>query len=212
MSAGLVVLCGPSGTGKSTLLKKLMGDFPNRFGFSISHTTRGPRPGEVGGKDYYFVERSVLEREVAEGLFLESAEVHGNYYGTSFRAIEEVMKNGKICLLDIDVQGAESVKRSSLNSKARYLFIAPPSFEVLEARLRGRGTETEEKIQKRLAGAKTEMAYMGKPSFWDGVIVNEGLEKAHEDFFAFMNTHCQLTGKKSKAGGCWQYVATMCSR
>lgn len=191
-SAGVAVLCGPSGAGKSTLVKKLMSDFPNRFGFSISHTTRAPRAAEKDGVDYHFVERSVLEHEVAQGLFLESAEVHGNYYGTSLRAVEQIMHGGKICVLDIDVQGAESVKRSSLNTKARYFFVAPPSSQVLEDRLRSRGTENEDKIKKRLENAKYEMKCMEQPDFWDGVVVNDCLEKAHKEFFNLMNTHFQL--------------------
>lgn len=193
--AGIVVLVGPSGAGKSTLLKKLMSDFPSHFGFSVSHTTRAPRAGEQDGVDYHFVEKSVIEREVSEGLFVESAEVHGNYYGTSVSAVEKVMHDGKTCILDIDVQGAESVKKSTLNSAARYIFVAPPSLEVLEERLRGRGTESEDKIQKRLGNATKEMEYMKRPDFFDAVIVNENLEKAHQEFFEFMNTHFDLSSK-----------------
>jgi len=177
-----IVVCGPSGVGKGTLLGKLLADFPNDYGFSVSHTTRAPRPGEQDGVHYHFVPKEEMEGMIARGEFVEYARVHTNIYGTSIAAVQAVSDKGKACLLDIDVQGAEIVKRTDLN--ARFIFIAPPSFEELERRLRGRGTETEDKIQVRLKTARVEMDYLTKPGFFDQVIVNNDLDKAFEEFKA----------------------------
>ena len=144
-----IVVCGPSGVGKGTLLDKLLKEHPDEFGFSVSHTTRAPRVGEVNGVHYHFCGKDEMEQMIRDGAFLEYARVHSNIYGTSVAAVQAVAKDGKTCLLDIDVQGAEAVKRSTLD--ARFLFIAPPSYEVLEQRLRGRGTETEDKVQASAA-------------------------------------------------------------
>jgi len=141
-----VVVCGPSGVGKSTLLGKLLKDNPDKFGFSISHTTRAPRPNEVNDVNYHFVTKDQLLAEVNENKFLEHAVYAGNIYGTSKMAVENVKKSGKVCLLDIDIQGAISVKKTDLH--ARYVLIAPPSFEVLEKRLRERADTPEDAIKK----------------------------------------------------------------
>lgn len=172
-----VVMCGPSGVGKGTLINRLMADFPGRFGFSVSHTTRAPRPGEEDGVHYNFVEKADMEADIAAGKFLEYAHVHENIYGTSLAAVEAVAKKGRVCVLDIDVQGAEIVKKSSLD--AVFVFVSPPSMEELEARLRGRGTEKEESIQKRLANAAGEMAKTKVEGFFHAVIVNDDLDRAY---------------------------------
>ena len=172
-----IVMCGPSGVGKGTLINRLMADFPGKFGFSVSHTTRAPRPGETDGVHYNFVEKSAMEADIADGKFLEHAHVHENIYGTSLAAVEAVATKGQVCVLDIDVQGAEIVKKSTLD--ALFVFIAPPSMEELEKRLRGRGTEKEESIQKRLANAAGEMAKTEVDGFFHAVIVNDDLEKAY---------------------------------
>lgn len=172
-----IVMCGPSGVGKGTLINRLMADFPGKFGFSVSHTTRAPRPGETDGVHYNFVEKSAMEADIADGKFLEHAHVHENIYGTSLAAVEAVATKGQVCILDIDVQGAEIVKKSTLD--ALFVFIAPPSMEELEKRLRGRGTEKEESIQKRLANAAGEMAKTEVDGFFHAVIVNDDLEKAY---------------------------------
>ncbi|KAF4695369.1 guanylate kinase [Perkinsus olseni] len=144
----VLVLCGPSGAGKSTLIKRLLKDHPGRFGFSVSHTTRGMRSGEVDGKP-------TMEAAIANGEFIEHAEVHGNLYGTSKAAVRDVLSHGEICILDIDVQGVESLKASTdLGFYPAYVFISPPSMQVLEKRLRDRNTETEAAIQKRLQTAR----------------------------------------------------------
>ncbi|GAB6018715.1 guanylate kinase [Chamberlinius hualienensis] len=152
-----LILCGPSGSGKSTLLSLLMKEFPDCFGFSVSHTARKPREGEVNGKHYHFVDRETLEEAITRGEFLESAVYSGNLYGTSKSAVKAVQNANKICVLDIDVQGVKSIKNTDLNPK--YAFIKPPSLDEMEKRLRDRKTETEESLQKRIATAKEEIEY-----------------------------------------------------
>jgi guanylate kinase len=175
-----VVVCGPSGVGKGTIIKMLMERFPDgQFGFSVSHTTRKPRDGEVDGQDYNFTTVEQMKKEISEGKFIEYAEVHGNYYGTSVQAVKSLQDEGKICILDIDCQGAKNVKKSSL--KPYYIFIAPPTMEALELRLRGRGTESEEDIQKRLANASDELAYGQSAGNFDHVFINADLKATFDD-------------------------------
>ncbi|KAL2011826.1 hypothetical protein VTN00DRAFT_4544 [Thermoascus crustaceus] len=174
-----VVVSGPSGTGKSTLLKRLFAEFPDTFGFSVSHTTRAPRPGEQNGREYYFTTREEFLKLVSEGQFIEHAEFGGNYYGTSVKAVKDIAEKGKICILDIEMEGVKQVKRTDLN--ARFLFLAPPSLEELERRLRGRGTESEESLKKRLAQAKNELEYSQQPGAHDKIVVNDDLEKAYTE-------------------------------
>ena len=172
-----LVLCGPSGSGKSTLVTKLTAEFPDNFGFSVSHTTRTPRAGEEQGVHYHFTERATMEQLVGQGAFLEHAVFGGNMYGTSRAAVARVAGEGKICVLDIDTQGVRQLKDSGL--LAKYVFIEPPSLEVLEARLRARGTETEASLERRLGAAAGELEYgRGKGNF-DLVIVNDSVEKAY---------------------------------
>ncbi|EEQ41210.1 putative guanylate kinase [Clavispora lusitaniae] len=178
-----VVISGPSGTGKSTLLKKLFAEFPDKFGFSVSNTTRTPRAGEVDGVDYHFTKVEDFKKMIDEKKFIEWAQFSGNYYGTSIKAVEDVVKSNKICLLDIDMQGVKSVKASTID--ARYLFVAPPSIETLKERLTGRGTETEDSIAKRIAAATGEMEYAATGAH-DLVIVNDDLDKAYEQFKNFI--------------------------
>lgn len=152
-----LILCGPSGSGKSTLVKKMMEEFPNKFGFSISHTTRQPRSGEVHGQHYHFITKDEMEKAINDGKFIESASFCGNLYGTSKEAVEQVIKQGKVCVLDIDVQGVKQVKKTNLNPY--YVFIKPPSLEVLKNRLTMRKTESEESLNHRLKVASEEMEY-----------------------------------------------------
>eukprot|EP00392_Amoebophrya_sp_AT5.2_P011372 g11449.t1 len=179
-SKKLIVMCGPSGAGKSSLVKKLMKEYPSQYGFSVSHTTRAPRPGEKDGVDYHYVAKEVMEAKIQASEMLEYAHVHSNIYGTSIEAVEQVMRERR-CILDIDVQGVDSVKRTHMNSRTCYIFVAPPDLDALEKRLRSRGTETEEKIQTRLRNARTEMEYKDKPKFWDAVLVNDDLERAYAE-------------------------------
>jgi len=171
-----VVLSGPSGCGKSTLIKKLMEVFPNKFGFSVSHTTRGMRPGEVANVSYHFTTREDMQTRIDNGEFIEHAVYSNNLYGTSKKAVNDVRDAGKICILDIDSQGVKAVKEIGLN--CLLLFIKPPSLAELENRLRGRQTETEEAIQLRLNQAHIEQAYADTPNAYHHHIVNEDLEQA----------------------------------
>ena len=152
-----LVICGPSGSGKSTLLKRLMAEYPDTFGFSVSHTTRKPRPGEEHGVHYFYVSREELNKRIAAGEFLETAEFSGNLYGTSLAAVEQVQGVGKVCVLDIEIEGVKQIKDSHLD--ALYVFIEPPSIDELERRLRARQTETEESLKLRLDTARKELVY-----------------------------------------------------
>jgi len=150
-----------------------------------SHTSRKPRAGEVEGKDYFFVSKETILADVEKSKFVEHALVHGNYYGTSVQAVEDVFSKNMTCLLDIDCQGVEQLKQSSLAHCARYLFIAPPSLETLETRLRSRLSDSEEAITKRLENAKKEMEYMSKPGFFDKTLINNDLEDAFQELCKF---------------------------
>ncbi|PLB44068.1 hypothetical protein P170DRAFT_459582 [Aspergillus steynii IBT 23096] len=174
-----VVVSGPSGTGKSTLLKRLFAEYPDTFGFSVSHTTRAPRPGEQNGREYHFTTKEDFLDLVARNGFIEHAQFGGNHYGTSVQAVKDIAERSRICILDIEMEGVKQVKRTDLN--ARFLFLAPPSVEELEKRLRGRGTETEESLNKRLAQAKNELEFSKEPGAHDKIVVNDDLEKAYVD-------------------------------
>ncbi|XP_011033312.1 PREDICTED: guanylate kinase 2-like isoform X1 [Populus euphratica] len=173
-----VVISGPSGVGKGTLISMLMKEFPSMFGFSVSHTTRAPRGMEKDGVHYHFTERSIMEKEIKDGKFVEYASVHGNLYGTSIEAVEVVTDAGKRCILDIDVQGARSVKASSL--EAILIFICPPSMKELETRLRSRRTETEDQILKRLQNAEVEMEQGKSSGIFDHILYNDNLDGCYE--------------------------------
>ncbi|XP_043507687.1 guanylate kinase isoform X1 [Frieseomelitta varia] len=179
-----LVLCGPSGSGKSTLIKKLFEEFPDTFGYSVSHTTRSPREGEENGKHYHFTTKDKMQKQIEQNEFLETAVYSGNMYGTSKRAVEDVQEAGKICVLDVDVQGIKQIKQSSLDPF--YIFIKPPSIEELEKRLRARKTETEDTLQRRLAVARTEIEYGEKPGNFDIVIENDNFSKAYEELKKFV--------------------------
>ena len=170
----LIVISAPSGTGKTTLVHMLLKEFPN-MEFSVSYTTRKPRPGEVNGKDYFFVDRKTFEKMVEEGDFLEWAEVYGNLYGTSKTQVLKALHEGKDVLLDIDTQGALQVKKNF--PEAVLIFILPPSLKELERRLRSRGTDDEETIEKRLKIARKEIE---RAPLYDYIVINDFLEKAFE--------------------------------
>lgn len=170
-----MVICGPSGVGKGTLIKQLMAG-SDKFGLSCSHTTRLPRLEEKEGIHYHFVSREKFEKGIADGKFLEHATVHGNLYGTSIRAVQNVAASGKCCVLDIDVQGARQVRKQSNQIRAIFVFLKPPSLAELEKRLRGRGTESEDQIQTRLATTKGEMDSLSEADLWDYIITNDTME------------------------------------
>ena len=172
----LFVFSGPSGVGKGTLKAKLFEEFADRIAYSVSATTRGPREGEVDGKDYFFISRQEFERRVKNNEFLEHAEFAGNCYGTPRAYVEKLLDSGMNVVLEIDVQGALQVMKSMAECVS--VFILPPSFEELEHRLRGRGTETEEKVRERLETAKRELPYAPQ---YDYQIVNGGdIEAAYQ--------------------------------
>ena len=172
----LFVFSGPSGVGKGTLKAKLFEEFAGRIAYSVSATTRGPREGEVDGKDYFFISRQEFERRVKNNEFLEHAEFAGNCYGTPRAYVEKLLDSGMNVVLEIDVQGALQVMKSMPECVS--VCILPPSFEELEHRLRGRGTETEEKVRERLETAKRELPYAPQ---YDYQIVNGGdIEAAYQ--------------------------------
>ena len=173
-----LVLCAPSGTGKTTLSKRLLAEFPS-FAFSVSCTTRTPRPGEVDGKDYHFLSREKFIDLRDAGHFAEWAEVHGNFYGTPLAAALDTLAAGYDILFDIDVQGAAQLKKTM--PQAFFAFILPPSRASLEARLRNRGSETEESFARRLANARRELM---EASWFDAWIVNDVVEEAYADLCA----------------------------
>jgi len=173
-----LVLCGPSGVGKGTLLARMFKDYPEYFAKTVSHTTRQPRAGEVNGVSYHFVTREQFEADIAAGKFIEYANVHGNFYGQSIAAVEAVRAAGKICILEVDIQGAQTIR--STNLAPLYLFIQPPSVSDLETRLAGRGSETAETTKTRLETARKEMDFLGAhPTFFDHVITNDDFEACY---------------------------------
>lgn len=172
MTARPVVLAAPSGTGKTTIARRLVSDEPD-FVFSLSATTRAPREGEVDGVDYHFVEAAEFRRMIEAGEFAEWADVHGRYYGTPRANLLEAAGRGEYVLLDIDVQGAEQIARSV--PQAVRIFILPPDAPSMFARLRGRGTETEADVERRLQSALDELARIRE---FEWIVVNDDLDRA----------------------------------
>jgi len=168
-------LSAPSGTGKTTLLKRLLAEFPE-IGISISCTTRSPRPGEKDGRDYYFIDEKKFQQMVQESQFFEWEEVHGSFYGTPKQRLIERLREGKDTILDIDTRGALSIKREFPD--ACLIFLMPPSLTALEERLRVRRTEGEGSLRRRLEDARREIAEKDK---FDYVIINDDLDKAYEE-------------------------------
>jgi len=179
-----LVLCGPSGSGKSTLLKRLMEEFNDYFGFSVSHTTRKPRPGEVDGREYHFTDVDSILAAIQNGDFIEYTQFAGNYYGTSRKAVQDVQNQGKICILDVEIEGVKNLKKTDLNP--RFVFLKPPSIEVLEHRLRSRGTECEEVILRRLREAREQLEYGETPGNFDIILVNDDIEDAYANLRNFI--------------------------
>ncbi len=172
----LIVIVAPSGTGKSTMIKRLKGDFPSIVE-SVSYTTRPMRTGEVQGVSYNFITKEEFFQRKDYNEFLEWAEVHGNFYGTSKAFVEKSLSEGKHLLFDLDVQGTDSVK-NYFGEMANVIFISPPSVEELEKRLRNRGTETTGIINIRLMNAKHELL---RKNDYDFLIYNDDIEKAYSN-------------------------------
>ena len=174
-SGNLFVISGPSGAGKGTLVDRLRCLLPDAW-ISISATSRSPRPGDIEGKTYFFLSKSEFEDIIEKDGFIEYANVYGNYYGTPIKPIKEHLSAGKTVILEIDIQGGFQVREKF--PQAHLIFIAPPSMEVLEQRLRNRATESEDAILKRLQIAAEELA---SSTSYDVVIVNDELEKTTKE-------------------------------
>jgi guanylate kinase len=177
----LLILSSPSGAGKSTLTKRLMAWDPS-IRFSVSATTRPPRPGEVDGRDYYFRSRPEFEALVASGQMLEHAEVFGNHYGSPRAPVETAMIEGRDTVFDIDWQGGQQIKQA-MRDDVVSIFILPPSIAELEDRLRGRGQDSDEVIAGRMAKSRDEISHWAE---YDYVLVNSDRDKAEEDLRAIV--------------------------
>ncbi len=173
----ILVLSGPSGAGKSTIINAAAPEIGEYY-FSISTTTRAPREGEQHGREYFFVTKEEFEEDIKAGNFLEYAQVHGNYYGTSLKPVREALEAGKLVIFDIDVQGHRLV-RAKMNDITTSAFITPPTLRELENRLRARSTDSDEVITRRIENAKEEILALGE---YDFTIINDSVEEAAKEF------------------------------
>ncbi|MDA3790971.1 MAG: guanylate kinase [Desulfobacula sp.] len=171
----LFVISAPSGTGKTTLIRKVLTRFKN-LSYSISHTTRAPRKNEQNGLDYFFINIDEFEQKITLEHWLEWAKVHDNFYGTSKEFVKACLEKGQSLILDIDVQGARQIMALGMDIVS--IFIMPPSFEILSQRLENRGTDLKEVIAKRLDNAKSEI---DQKDLFQYVVVNDNLDKATEE-------------------------------
>ena len=178
----LLILSSPSGAGKSTLARRLM-EWDPSLRFSVSATTRAPRPGEVDGREYYFKSRADFEAMVAAGEMLEHAEVFGNFYGSPKGPVEAAMTEGRDTLFDIDWQGGQQIRNSSLGRDVVSVFVLPPSIAELERRLRGRAQDSDEVIAGRMAKSQSEISHWAE---YDYVIVNNDIDMAFNDLLTIL--------------------------
>lgn len=189
----ILILSGPSGCGKSTLLKEVYKDITDYY-FSISTTTRAKREGEQHGVDYFFVSKEDFEKDIEDGNFLEHANVHGNYYGTSLKPIMRALHENKLVIFDIDVQGHKIV-RKKLNDLITSVFITTPSLKELENRLYNRSTDSNEVIEKRIFNAQEEIKSFLK---YDYLIINDNLQEASKQLVSIANA-ARVKSKLSEA-------------
>jgi guanylate kinase len=189
----LIVVSGPSGTGKGTVCTELLTQTPE-LAYSISATTRKPRTGEIDGQNYYFLDKATFEKMIGDGGFLEYANVYGNYYGTPLGKIEERLAAGEDILLEIDTQGALNVMKKC--PEGLFIFLLPPSIGELERRIRGRGSETEDSLGKRLGAAKAEIAIGKKYNY---IVVNDTVKNAVKHIKSIMIAeHCRVSRNEDK--------------
>jgi len=193
MKGRLIIISSPSGGGKGTLIKEVLASVPN-LGYSVSYTTRLPRFGEEEGRHYHFVTKQEFEEEIATGGFLEYAEVHGNLYGTSLTQVNRMTDEGQDVILEIDVQGADWVRKRVPDVLG--IFIMPPSFEVLKARLIARGTEKHDDLELRLTNARAEVMEYTK---FDFVIINDEIFSAARKLAAVIMGERQRRDRQTEA-------------
>ncbi|HUI29139.1 MAG TPA: guanylate kinase [Candidatus Acidoferrales bacterium] len=177
----LLVISAPSGAGKTTIVREVLQRFPS-FEFSVSATTREMRPGEINGRDYFFLSKSDFENKIAGGELVEYEEIYSNYYGTLKGEIERAISAGENIVFDVDVKGGLSIKKKF--PQAVTIFIKPPSFEILKERLEMRGSETKEQIERRLKRVPMELE---KGEFYDYIIINDDLERAVSEVSEIIN-------------------------
>ena len=182
MSGSILVLSGPSGAGKSTIINHASAEIGEYY-FSISTTTRQPREGEVDGVDYHFVTKEFFEEGIKAGDFLEYATVHGNYYGTSLKPVNQALEEGKLVVFDIDIQGHRLV-RAKMGNYVTSAFITPPTLSELEKRLFARATDDKSIIERRLENAKEEIKAIDE---FDFVIINDEVSRASAEFVTIAN-------------------------
>ena len=181
-----IVVCGPSGSGKSTLLRRLLAEHGDKFAFTVSHTTRRPRKGELDQRDYHFVEPAEMLRLIGQNEFIEYTHFSGNYYGTSRRAVRDVLRQGKHLVIEVDIEGVKALHElKELNPV--FVFLRPPSKRSLQERLAARGTETGEQVRRRLERADAELAFAqsGHVHF-DMTLVNDNLDEAYKSLKHFL--------------------------
>lgn len=200
-SPTILILSGPSGSGKSTLCKALQKQIPNIY-FSISTTTRTPRIGEKNGEHYHFVSQEVFLSDIKEGQFLEWAEVHSNYYGTSLKPIQKALDANKLVVFDVDVQGHRSIKEY-YGSFARSVFITTQNKQILKNRLKSRQTDSDEMIELRLTHAYNEMKHINE---FDYLIINDEIEKAKEAISAIAKSLPYAQNTKNYKKLCEQWL------
>lgn len=189
----LFVISAPSGAGKTTLIKQVMARFPG-VSYSVSHTTRPPRPGETDGKDYFFITKETFKQMINAGEWLEWARVHAHFYGTSRAFVQKQLEAGNNLLLDIDVQGARQIMDAGLDPVT--VFILPPSVEILRQRLETRGTDSAQTIALRLENAKKEIALK---HLYQYVVVNDELTTAADQLCAIFEQEMIPAGKEQKS-------------
>ena len=179
-----LVISGPSGTGKGTLIQKLIDTHPNTFELTVSHTTRQPRPGEKDGISYHFVSVETYNTLKHSGGLIEDTMYTGDFYGTSKAALADILEKNRIPILDIEMTGVKQVQTKGFD--ARYVFIKPRDLDVLEKRLRGRGTESERNIQARMDRARRELEFAETAGIFHRVIVNDDLGRAYAELENFV--------------------------